>query len=185
MFMKLTANRVSRLAILGIASATAISLLSLTQPAALAQSTFPPQGTIITQGHGEVKVRPDSLSVNVTVESRNTVLVNARAENNKKMQAIVAALKGLNIPNMKLETQGLNVYPIQGEYQRDKLPKVVGYQVTNSLNVIVTGAAPDMLGETGSRIVDTALNAGANNVGGLNFYLTNMPTPWLKLPGLL
>lgn len=140
----------------------------------------PPQNTITTQGHGEVKVRPDSLSVNVTVESKNAVLAAARSENNRKMQAIIAALKGLNIPNLKLETQGLNVYPIQGEYQKDKLPKTVGYQVNNNLNVSVTNASAENLGEYGSRIVDSALNAGANNVGGLNFYLTETAGPRAK-----
>jgi hypothetical protein len=34
-----------------------------------------------------------------------------------------------------------------------------------------------MLGDDGSRIVDTALNAGANNVGGLNFFLTEVAGP--------
>lgn len=140
----------------------------------------PPQNTITTQGHGEVKVRPDSLSVNVTVESKNAALATARNENNRKMQALIAALKGLNIPNLKLETQGLSVYPLQGEYQKDKLPKTIGYQVNNNLNVTVTGAAPDALADYGSRIVDTALNAGANNVGGLNFYLTEMAAPRAK-----
>lgn len=149
---------------------------ALTPVAALAQN-IPPQGTITTQGHGEVKVRPDSLSVSVTVETKNAQLAAARTENNRKMQAIIAALKGLNIPNLKLETQGLSVYPLQGEYQKDKLPKVIGYQVSNNLNVSVTGASADSLGETGSRIVDTALNAGANNVAGLNFFLSEMAAP--------
>lgn len=133
--------------------------------------------TITTQGHGEVKVRPDSLSVSVSVESRNAQLAAARAENNRKIQAVINALKGLNIPNLKLETQNVQVYPMQSEYQRDKLPKIIGYQVTNSLNVTVTGAAPDSLGEQGTRIVDAALNAGANNVGGLGFFLNDMGTP--------
>ncbi len=139
-----------------------------------------PERIITTQGHGEVRVRPDSLSVHVTVESKNAALPTARAENNRKTQAIIAALKGLNIPNLKLETQNLQVYPLQGEYQKDRLPKIIGYQVTNSLNVTVTGSSADHLGDYGSRIVDTALNAGANNVGGLNFYLTDVTTPRLQ-----
>lgn len=161
---------------LGIVLASAAATVSISAPSAFAQ-TVPPQGTVTTQGHGEIKVRPDSLSVSVSVESKNAVLASARNENNRKMQSIITALKGLNIPNMKLETQSINVYPIQGEYQKDKLPKTIGYQVTNNLNVTVTGASADMLGDYGSRIVDTALNAGANNVGGLNFFLTEVASP--------
>ncbi len=138
-----------------------------------AMAQYAPQPNVITtQGHAEVKVRPDSLSVNVTVETKNANLVNAREENNKKSQTIIAALKGLNIPGLKLETQGLNVYPVQ-DYQNNKLPKVVGYQVNNGVNVTVTGAQADALSTYGSRIVDTALNAGANQVNGLSFFLND------------
>ena len=156
-----------------VAFGLAASLTGMTLPAQ-AQQVFPPAGTITTQGHGEVKVRPDSLSVNVTVESKAETLSSARSDNNHRMQAIIAALKGLSLPNIKLETQGVNVYPIQGETPRNKLAKIVGYQVTNSLQVTVTGSAPDKLGDQGSQIVDSALNAGATNVGGLNFFVNDM-----------
>lgn len=142
-----------------------------------AQQAFPPERSITTQGHGEVKVKPDSLGVMVMVESRDPVLTKARSENSRKMQAIISALRGLNIPNMKLETQNVQVYPIQGEMQRDRLPRIVGYQVTNGLNVTVSNASSDNLAEYGSRILDAALNAGANNVHGLNFFLTDMSGP--------
>lgn len=141
----------------------------------MAQQVFPPPGTVSTQGHGEVKVRPDSLSVNVLLQTKDTKLVDARNENNRKTQAIIAALKGLKIPNMKLETQGLNVHPINS-YEKGEMAKVVGYQVNNGVNVTVTGASPEMLSEYGSRIVDSSLNAGANNVSGLNFFLDD-PAP--------
>jgi uncharacterized protein YggE len=141
---------------------------------ALADPDGPPANTVTTQGHGEVKVRPDSLSVMVMVESKADTLAAARNETNSKMQAIISAVKGLNISGLKLETQGVNVYPIHGEPQKNKLPRVIGYQVSNSLNVSVIAAPADKLGEDGSRIVDTALNAGATNVGGLNFFVNDM-----------
>jgi len=141
---------------------------------ALAQQAWPPASTVTTQGHGEVKVKPDSLSVVISVETKADTLAEARNETNRKMQAIIAALKGLNISGMKLETQGINVYPIQGEAPKNRLPKIIGYQTSNSLNVSVIGASVDSLGENGSRIVDTALNAGATNVGGLNFFVNDM-----------
>ncbi|HEY9745215.1 MAG TPA: SIMPL domain-containing protein [Oculatellaceae cyanobacterium] len=134
-----------------------------------------PERVITTQGHGEVKVRPDSLSVSVSVETKNASLNAARAENNRKTQAIISAIKGLNIPGLKLETQNISVSPLQ-DYQNGKLPKTIGYQVHNGLSITVTNAPVDALGEYGSRIVDTALGAGANHAGGLNFYVSNMST---------
>lgn len=132
-----------------------------------------PERVITTQGHGEIKVRPDSLSVSINVETKNPALNAARAENNRKTQAIINALKALNIPGLKLETRNVSVNPLY-DYQNNKLPKLIGYQVSNSLSATVTKAPTESLGEIGGKIVDTALNAGANRVGGLNFYLDNM-----------
>jgi len=154
--------------------------MSLAPTSVLAQQAFPPAGTLTTQGHGEVKVRPDSLSVTVSVQTQAPTLAEARGETNHKMQGIIAALKALNLPGLKLETQGVHVFPVQGEYTKNKLPKIIGYQATNSLNVSVIGASMDSLGESGSRIVDTALNAGATNVGSLNFFVNDMAAPRAK-----
>jgi uncharacterized protein YggE len=167
-FPKLQFSRRQALPALLVGMLAFSPLLSLT-----AHADGIPERVITTQGHGEVKIKPDSLNVSVSVETKNAALNAARAENNRKTQSIISALKGLNIPGLKLETQNVSVYPIQ-DYDNHKLPKVIGYQVNNSLNVTVTGASADTLGETGSKIIDTALGAGASNVGGLNFYLSNM-----------
>lgn len=161
--------------ILSVAALALAATLQLGASSGALAQMLPPPGTITTQGHGEVKVRPDSLNVNVLLQTKDTKLADARSENNRKTQAIIAALKGLKIPNMKLETQGLNVHPINS-YEKGEMLKVVGYQVNNGVNVTVTGATPDTLSEYGSRIVDSALNAGANNVSGLNFFLDD-PAP--------
>ncbi|WP_373531627.1 SIMPL domain-containing protein [Vampirovibrio sp.] len=161
-------NRTNR--ILSIATLALAFTLAVGMSVGVFADDGPKPGIISTQGHGEVKVRPDSLSVDIRVETKSDKLPMARAENNRKTQAIIAALKGLAIPGMKMETQGLTVYPLQ-HYEKDKLPKVIGYNVSNGLTVTVTGASPDALGDYGSRIVDTALNSGANHVGSLGFFL--------------
>lgn len=143
----------------------------------------PPPGIISTQGHGEVKVRPDSLVVPISVETKKTTLAEARTENNKKAQAVINALKGLGIPNLKLETRYIGVNPIQ-EAQKGKPPRVVGYSVSNSLEATVTKAPPDKLGEYGSRILDTALNAGANQTGGMRFFIDDMTAARTQALGL-
>lgn len=148
--------------------------LGLAPLSAMAQQAYPPAGVLATQGHGEIKVHPDSLSVNVSVQNKADTLPAARTLTNQQMQAIISALKALNISGLKLETQGVNVYPIQGASSKNKLSRVIGYEVSNSLNVSVLGAPLDKLGEDGSKIVDTALSAGATNVGGLDFFLNDM-----------
>jgi uncharacterized protein YggE len=152
-----------------------VGVLALTMSPALAcQHDGPPPRLVTTQGHGEVKARPDSLTVSATVDTRQPTLAAARAENNRKAQSVIAALKALNIPGLKLETRYISVYPIQDEPQRGRLPRVIGYQANNSVEATVTGAPVDKLGEYGSRILDTALNAGANQTGGIRFFIADM-----------
>ncbi len=152
-----------------------LAVMAVLAGPAMAQMPPPPlENTITTQGQGEVHVKPDSLNVSLSVESRAATLDKARSDNSRKMQAVIQAVKALNIPNLTLETSGVNIYPVQGEYQRNQAPKIVGYQATNSLSVNVRRAGRDELAAYGSRIMDAALNAGANNVGGLNFYLDDL-----------
>jgi uncharacterized protein len=134
----------------------------------------PLERIISTQGHGETRVKPDSLSLNLMVEATHSELAAARAENNSKMQAIIKALKTLNISNMKMETQNVQVYPMQGEYVKNQLPKTLGYRVTNGLRITVNKADSKMLASFGSRISDAALVLGANHLQGLGFYLEDM-----------
>lgn len=152
-----------------------MTAVMLSMAPVMAQPVFPPENTITTSGQGQVQVKPDSLSVVVMVESQAKELAAARTENNRKMQAVIAALKQLGIPNMTLETTGVNAYPVHEQRMRQtNLPEVVGYRVSNSLNVRVRRAEMEALSGYASRIVETALNAGANNVHGLGFFLDNM-----------
>lgn len=141
---------------------------------AFAQAEYPPEHIISTQGHGETRVKPDSLTVNLMVEATHAQLPAARAENNRKMQAIISALKGLNIPNLKMETQNVQVYPMQGEYVKNQLPKTLGYRVTNGLQITVNKAEASQLGVYGSKIADAALTSGASHLQGMGFFLEDM-----------
>jgi uncharacterized protein len=125
---------------------------------------------ITAQGYGELRVRPDSLRTSVGVEVRATTLEKARSAVNTKMQQLIQALTALRIPSASLQTQTLQFYPIYGE-ERDKPRKITGYSATNRVSVTVLGATPTDLGEHASRLIDTALQNGANVVGGVDFFL--------------
>ncbi len=173
MRMKSTRSTLGKLTLCALLSGTLLTTMMPVQVAD-AQGLEYPANTILTQGVGEVKVRPDSLSVSVSVESQADTLEQARRDNNQKMDLVQKAIRALEIPNLKMETRGYSVYPVHGEIQRNRLPRVVGYRVSNNLYVTVTKAQPDALGEYASQIVDISLNHGANQVGGLNFYLDDM-----------
>lgn len=134
------------------------------------RSTGEAQDVITTLGYGELRVRPDSLRTSIGVETRAATLEKARKEVNSGMQKIIQALNSLRIPSASLQTQTLQFYPIYGE-ERDKPRKITGYNATNRISVTVLGATPTDLSDYASRIIDTALQSGANVVGGIDFFL--------------
>lgn len=138
-----------------------------------------PENTIAVQGTGSVTARPDAMQVRVGVETQAATVEAARDENARRMAAVTDRLKGLGIPNLVLQTTGFSVTPIRESKPRMTPPdelerpeRIIGYRVRNELNVKVEGAAPERLSTDASRILDTALAAGANDVSGISFYLS-------------
>jgi hypothetical protein len=129
------------------------------------------EGFITTDGQGEVRVPPDSFRVDVGVQARAATLDQARTEVNTKMQEVIRALEALHIPDMTLQTQILQFNPIYADRTADEPLRVVAYEATNQVTATVLGSRPAVLGEKASRIVDAALDAGGNLVGGIDFFL--------------
>jgi uncharacterized protein len=149
---------------------------------AMAECCLPPEHTLFTQGHGDIKVPPDALTFSATTEAVATTVQEAQKKAQTKMIAIIAGLKAqektleLTKP-LKLQTQNVQVYPVYDE--KSKLRKIIGYRSSNSLKVTAmqnTGK----LGDAGSKLLEVSTRLGADNAGGLNFFVDDMDTPKLK-----
>lgn len=161
---------------LGLLAGLALGSAVLAPSVAAADDPACEAQLIVVQGDGEVRVRPDSLQVDVGVESRAATLAQARNQVNVGMQRVIEAVRALGIPGLKLETRVLSVSPVYATRRSDEPPAIVGYAASNRVAVTIQGAPVDELAERGSRIIDVALAAGANTVGGLEFFLAD-PTP--------
>jgi len=126
---------------------------------------------IVVQGTGSIAVRPDSIRVTVGAQAQATTLEAARGEVNQRMNAVNAALLALNIPKLSLQTSLLRFDPIYGEAKNNELPKIIGYNASNEVVATLLERPVSELSERAARIVDTALDAGANTVGGISFFL--------------
>lgn len=142
-----------------------------------------PENTLMVQGQGAVKARPDSFDLSISVITEAKTAEAARQANAQKMSAIIQRLKALNIPKLTLQTTGFRVYPIREpinpeERARRNLPgQIVGYGASNTLRVTLEEGSPDTLAEHASRVMDTATAAGASQVSGIRFYLSqNAPS---------
>jgi len=125
---------------------------------AAAQTDASNQSTITVTGEGEASAPPDVAYVTVGVQIQDATAAAAVAENSRRLTAVLDAMRARGLSSRDLQTSGLSVSP-----QLDREQQITGYQATNSVTITVNDVnqAGDLL--------DAALAAGANRVGGLHF----------------
>jgi len=147
------------------------SLAAATIPSA-ASAADPQPHTITVSGEGEVKAVPDEAILTAGVESVGATADAALAANRRAMNAVFATLKIRGIPDRSIQTSNFSVSP-QYDSGKHVMPKVIGYQVTNSVSVTI-----DDLTKLGGAI-DALVASGANSMGGISFTVHD-PKPLLK-----
>lgn len=127
------------------------------------QSPAPPQ--IVVTGTGEAIVVPDRATLLLGVQTRATTAAAAGAENARRLQAILDALRALGLSSEQLSTANYNVSPdMQYSPNGQTPPRVIGYVVTNMVKAELRKL------EDVARVIDAALAKGANEVSSLNLY---------------
>ena len=156
---------------------TALCGLGFTPGRAAAQSNLgiegppSPPGTIRVVGEATVFAKPDMAELDVGVVSEAKTAEAASAENAKKMDRVIAALKKEVGAGGDVKTVGYLVTQRCAENRpNDPKPVVVAYVVTN----VVRTRIPDV--KAAGKVVDVALKQGANEVQRLIFTLKN-PEP--------
>ncbi|MBJ3783597.1 SIMPL domain-containing protein [Devosia sediminis] len=144
--------------------------LSVLVPFALLATALPAYaGTIAIEGRGEVRAAPDMATINSGVTTQGATAREALDANTTAMNELIAALKEAGIEARDIQTSGFSVNPnyVYSD-ERDANgyslpPKINGYQVMNTVTVVVRDLA-----DLGS-ILDTSVTVGANTVNGVSF----------------
>lgn len=122
---------------------------------------------IVTTGQGEAKIAPDRARIEISVQTRGQTAAAAGAENAKKQQAVLDALRKLGFTSDQLSTVNYSLFP-EMQYDKDgRTSRVVGYTAMNTVRVEVRDLA--LVG----RAIDASLGAGANVISSLTFYASN------------
>ena len=129
---------------------------------------------ITTTGVGEVRIRPDALRVVVGVQAQAQTVEQAQNEVNTRMARVLQAIRNLRIAGLVLQTETLSIFPVYAPHEGNELPRIVGYRASNNVSVTVRGPAPENLGAQASRIVGAAVGAGANALGGISFFASDL-----------
>jgi uncharacterized protein len=145
--------------------------LMIAAPLAAQTVTQPPRETglletISVTGTGHATLTPDRFSFSAGVQTTAPTVEEAVNQNNTKMQNVIAALKKAGATDQEIRTANFSIYP-QQVYEQGQPPRVVGYQAANS--VVVTKKEISAAG----RLLQVALNAGANETSGLSFEVSD------------
>lgn len=151
------ARVVAAAALVGVLSGSA----NATHAAPLTQ-TSPLPNTITVAGEGEATAQPDVAYVSVGVVTQAPTAAQATADNARLLNSVLDALRGRGVESRDLQTSGLSVSP-QYAQGRSERPDIIGYQAINNVTVTVNDVA------RAGELLDAALGAGANRVGGLRF----------------
>ena len=103
-----------------------------------------PVDTVSVTGSARVTTTPDRFSFNVSVQTISPTVEEAVNENNRKVAAVIAALKNAGAKPEEIQTSNFSIYPQQdySQQQQGKLPRLLGYQVSNSITVTKRSPAP-------------------------------------------
>jgi len=117
------------------------------------------------QGHGMLEVAPDAATISVGVLVSRPSQKKSREEAAVRANAIVASIKGAGIPERDIQTSRFSVSPQRTFDPKGKPGDIVGYEVRNTVNVIVRDL------DRVSEVLDAAMAAGANEVHGPDFFI--------------
>ena len=132
------------------------------------------QNSITVSGTGKVYTRPDLALVNFSVLTEDKTVAGAMAENTKKMNAVIGAIKNMGVDEKDLKTTNFYIYP---RYEwtsqavclsfpcppSDRKRVLTGYEVSQTIEVKIR----DMV-KIGD-IIQSATDLGANQLSDLQF----------------
>lgn len=148
-----------------------LALLALAVLPAAAQDTSHDDNTITVVGSGSASGAPDIANVEIGVESRNADVGAAFTATNEKIDNVIQALVEAGVAREDIRTVGLNIY--QDFYPRGMMMEPTGdempveYVVSNQIRITVRDI--DLVADA----INAAVNAGANNIYGLNFGISD------------
>ncbi len=140
--------------------ALAFTLLAVPASEALAKADKP---FVRVTGAGSASAKPDIATISIGVVSDGTTAAEALEKNTAAMSRVMVELKGQKIEEKDIQTTNFSVNPRLQYYKDGKPPTVEGYQVVNSVRVIVRDL--DNLGN----VLDQAVSSGSNQMNGIQF----------------
>lgn len=121
---------------------------------------------IHVSGSASVEVAPDIASATIGVRNFDADAATAVTDNSIRVAAVIGAVRALGVAEQDLQTQNISVSP-QRDYKEDRPDSITGFWVSNTVALTVRDVS--LVGE----VLQAAIEAGANEVYGLQFAISN------------
>lgn len=163
---------------IGLLVATALSLSVFSDQNAYAQNITQNtsnigNNTLYVMGNAQTMVKPDKVTLSLSVETTNKTANEALIANSQAMNNTLEALKAAGVMENETSTSFFNITPNYNLTQEDEdLPPIetrdiISYTVTNSITV----DSYNLLNV--SQWIDTAVHAGVNDISSISFSLSD------------
>jgi hypothetical protein len=120
--------------------------------------------SITVSGDAVISAEPDQAEIDVGVVTQARTAPEASKENAERLSRVLAEVKKQLGKGDEVKTSGYSLAP-NYRYPQGGKPEIVGYTATNVLRIKTTNLS--LVG----RLIDSAMQAGANNVNRLVFTL--------------
>ena len=128
--------------------------------------TAPPSAISVT-GEANVSVAPDQAQIDGGVATDAKTAREASDTNNAAMGKVLLALKGAGIDEKDYQTSRLSLQPQYATSSKTaERPGVVGFRAINRVTVKIRDVTK------AASVIDVLVGAGANEIGGINFIVT-------------
>ncbi len=119
---------------------------------------------------GTVSATPDLAHISTGVVVDQPTARQALTANSASMRRVLEQLKSTGIAARDIQTSEVSIRPRYQSFRDNTPPTLIGYRVSNQVSITVREVA--RLGE----VLDKAVEAGANQLGGIRFDVSNEET---------
>jgi hypothetical protein len=127
--------------------------------------------SITAVGDASVSVPPDMARVDLGVSTQAATAQDATQQNATQASAVITALQTLLGASASIKTISYSVSPVYNNPPPGQNATIIGYTVTNIVEATLTD-----LTQVG-KVIDTAIQSGANRVQGISFGLQDRTAP--------
>ena len=147
-----------------IGALVAIMFSGMLVPIVVAQENCMHPRIISVTGTAEIKVPPDEVQLTLGIDSHDKDLVVAKASNDQRIKKLMALAHTAGVAAKNIQTSALTMGP---EYSDEKIPKLLGYQVSQTVTVTLTDLSKY------EDLMTSFLKVGVNRVDGIDFLLAD------------